>query len=112
MYGKLVLMVGILYVAKNGYYSCITLSYNYIQKVSGCNRGIYFSVLRNSMVKIVTQLYYNYHRVQCGPTTFVGISVQNKETNLGVLGGAPPENFGIFELPRSVLKLFQAIPSS
>ena len=55
------------------------------------------------MVKIVTQLYYNYHRVQCGPTTFVGISVQNKETNLGVLGGAPPENFGIFELPRSVL---------
>ena len=33
MYGKLVLMVGILYVAKNGYYSCITLSYNYIQKV-------------------------------------------------------------------------------
>ena len=52
-------------------------------------------------------------RAQRGHSTFVGISAQNEGTKLGGRGGgdAPPENFGIFELTRSVLRLFQAIPS-
>ena len=36
---------------------------------------------------------------------------KTKEQTWGVWGDAPPENFGIFELTRSVLRLFQAIPS-
>ena len=50
-------------------------------------------------------------RAQHGHTTFVGISVQNEERTSEVWGNPPPEPFGIFELPRSVLMLFQALPS-
>ena len=48
-------------------------------------------------------------RAQDGRTTFVGISEQNEDANLGALGDAPPRKFEIFELFRSVLRLFQAI---
>ena len=40
-----------------------------------------------------------YARAQRGHTTFVGISTQNEETNLGVWGDAPPENLEFLSFP-------------
>ena len=39
------------------------------------------------------------------PPSFKPLTVRNAETSIGDLGDAPPENFEIFELHRSILRL-------
>ena len=39
------------------------------------------------------------------PPSFQRLAVRKCRSNYGGLGDAPPENFGIFELPRSILGL-------
>ena len=44
------------------------------------------------------------HRTQALPS-FKPLAVRNAEASMGGLGDAPPENFGIFEFHRSILRL-------